>query len=72
MIVEIRVIPGAKKNTIKDDNGRLKVYLTAPALEGKANKSLVEVLSKYFSVRKRQIDIIKGLKSRDKIVNISD
>ena len=67
----IRVMAGAKKNFIKEEDGRWRVYLQAPPLEGRANKALVELLSGYFKVRKSQIEIIKGLKSRDKIVNIN-
>ena len=75
-ILEVRVIPKAKKNLIKKEAGtltgtsRLKVYLTSPAMEGKANKALIEALSKYFGVKKSQISIVKGEKSRDKFVKI--
>lgn len=69
-IIAIRVIPNAKKNLIKEEPGRLKVYLNAPAVEGKANKALIEILSEHFSVKKSQIQIIQGAKSRDKVVRI--
>ena len=68
--LHIRVMPGARKNFLKKEEGRLKIYLQAPALEGKANQALVEFLAEYLNVKKSQIEIIKGLKSRDKIVNI--
>ena len=71
MIIDIKTIPGAKKNLLKQEAGIYKVYLTARAVEGKANKALVEYLADYFGVKKRQIEIIKGLKSRNKTVNIS-
>lgn len=71
MIIDIKTIPGAKKNFLKTEAGLYKVYLTAPAVEGKANKALVEYLADYFGVKKSQIEIIKGLKSRNKTVNIS-
>lgn len=64
--IEIKVIPNAKKNEFK--NG--KVYLTAPAVEGKANKALIEFLAEHFDVKKSQITIMKGLKSRTKIIRI--
>ena len=70
MKINIKVIPGAKKNLMKEENGSCKVYLTAPALEGRANRALVEFLAAYFGVKKGQIEIIKGLKSRNKTVNI--
>lgn len=68
--LHIRVMPGARKNFLKKEEGRLKIYLQAPALEGKANQALVEFLAEYLNVKKSQIEIIKGLKSRNKIVNI--
>ncbi|MBP9854745.1 MAG: DUF167 domain-containing protein [Candidatus Omnitrophica bacterium] len=71
MNIKIRVIPQASKNSIKLDQGFLKVYLTAPAVDGKANKALITFLSEYYKVRKNQIEIIKGLKSKDKTITIS-
>ena len=77
MIINVKTVPGAKKNLLKESacrqagkNGNYKVYLTAPAVEGKANQALIEYLADYFQVKKSQIEIIKGLKSRNKTVNI--
>ncbi len=71
MKLTIKVIPGAKKNELKEEpSGLTKVYLRAPAVDGKANKALIEFLSRSFGVKKPQIEIIKGLKSRNKTINI--
>jgi uncharacterized protein (TIGR00251 family) len=70
MILNIKVIPNAKKQQIKKDGQILKVYLNAPAVEGKANKALIEFLARHFSVRKSSVKITKGEKSRDKVINI--
>ncbi|MDO8580770.1 MAG: DUF167 domain-containing protein [Candidatus Omnitrophota bacterium] len=70
MILHVKVIPGAKKTLVKQEGEIWKVYLPQPALEGKANKALVDVLAEFFGVRKNQIEIIKGLKSRVKTINI--
>lgn len=72
MIVNIKVIAGAKKNLIKKENDYLKVYVCSPAVEGKANKALLELLSEYFSVKKDKIYIIKGLHSSRKSVEIKE
>ena len=72
MIIFVHVIPGAKRNIIRREKEVWKVHLQDPAVEGKANKSLVEFLAENFKVKRRQIAIIKGLKSRDKIVKIGD
>ena len=70
MPIDIKVIPGAKKNFIREEGEILKVYLTAPALEGKANKALIDFLAGHFHIKKSQIEIIKGLKSRYKTIII--
>ena len=71
MKLNIRVIPNAKKSKIIKEENRYKVYLTAPAVEGKANKALIEFLSEHFDVKKRQIKILRGEKARDKVVEIA-
>ena len=66
----IKVIPNAKQEKMVKEGERFKVYLSAPAVEGKANKALIEFLSEYFKTRRNKISIIRGEKSRDKIVEI--
>ena len=68
----IRVIPNAKQNKIVEEPGRLKVYLTAPAVEGKANKALIKFLAEHFNVKKSKISIVRGGKNREKIVEIRE
>jgi len=71
MILNIRVIPKASKNLVKKETDCLKVYLTKPAQDNLANTQLVDLLSEYLSVKKYQIKIVKGHKSRDKLVEIN-
>ncbi len=68
--INIRVIPRAKRNLVKIEPDRLKVYITAPPQDGKANKLLVEVLAEHFQVKKKQVRLLRGEKSQDKIVEI--
>ncbi|MCX6778762.1 MAG: DUF167 domain-containing protein [Candidatus Magasanikbacteria bacterium] len=49
----------------------MKIKITAPAVEGKANAKLIEFLSGEYGVSKSQIEIIKGLKSNIKQIKIS-
>lgn len=70
MTVNVRVVTGARKNEVFSIENGFKVYLNAPAVEGKANKALIEVLADYFKVKKSQVSIVKGLKGRRKIVEI--
>jgi len=70
VILNIRVIPKASRGFIKEENGHLKVYLTKPPQDGLANKELVGIIAKYLNIKKYQIKIIKGRKSRDKVIEI--
>ena len=69
-VIRVRVTAKSKKNEIRKLGDGFKVYLTAPPVNGKANKALLEVLADYFSLKKSQLDIVKGKKSKDKVVRI--
>ncbi len=71
MIISVRVVPRAKQNKVVEEAGRLKVYLTAPPVEGKANEALIEALAEHFGVKKRQVRLVRGEKGRDKTVEIA-
>lgn len=71
MILNVRVIPKASRNLVKKEKGFLKVYLTKPAQDNLANMQLIELLSEYLKIRKYQLKIIKGEKSRDKLVEVT-
>lgn len=70
-IIEVKVFPGAKKNLLKEEGGLLKIYLKAPPVEGKANDALIKFLAESWKIKKREIQIIKGLKSRIKTISIN-
>ena len=70
-VISIKVIPNAKKNKISDEDGKLKVRVNAPAVGGKANKAVVEVLAGFFEVKKKDIRIIRGEKSREKVIAVN-
>lgn len=71
MDIEIKVIPGARRNLVKEEAGGLRVYVAAPPVDGKANTAVLEVLAAHFGVRPRRLEIIKGLQSRRKIIRIN-
>lgn len=50
--------------------GALKIKLTGPPVEGKANEELIEFLSETFDVRKSAVRILKGSSSKQKLVFI--
>lgn len=71
MRLNIRVVPRAKKEQLKQEAGRYKLWLTAPAIDGRANLALISFLADHFGIKKREIRIISGEKNRDKVVEIS-
>ncbi len=63
----VQVQPKAARNEIAGETeGRLKVRLTAPPVEGKANKALVKFLAKRLGLAGSRIVIVRGHKSRRK------
>jgi uncharacterized protein len=71
--VRIAVIahPNSKKPRVeKDLLDTLHVHVSAPPLEGKANKAVTEALSEYFKVRKSNVILVSGEKSKTKIFEI--
>jgi uncharacterized protein len=70
----IRVTPRASKNEIHEvqSDGTVKVHLTAPPVEGKANQALIEFLAEVLEIAPSKIDIVAGLTGRDKLVSILD
>ncbi len=68
-LLNLKISPNASKNEIvKNDDGSVKVKITAQPVDGKANKALVEFLSKTFKIPKTSIEIVKGETSKDKTV----
>ena len=71
-IIRVRVLPRTSKNQIVGmDGGVFKVKLTAPPVEGKANKALVQFLAKKLGLPKRDIEIVSGEHSREKSIRIN-
>jgi len=71
--IKLKVIPGAKTNEIVGTwQDMLKVKVTAPPEDGKANKACIELLSKKYGVQKNKIRVVKGIKSREKVLEILD
>jgi len=68
----VRVIPRAKHNTITGvHGGALKVRLTAPPVEGKANAALEEFLAQVLGVRRSQVQVVAGYTSRQKTISVA-
>lgn len=73
MKVSVIVHPNSKREHIeKDLLDNLHVYVNEPPLEGKANKATITALAEYFKTSKQNIKLVSGLKSKYKIVEITE
>ena len=69
---QVRVHPRAKKNAIGGEIGdALKLSLTAPPFEGKANDACIRFLSELLQVPRSSVTIAAGDTSRDKVIHVS-
>ena len=71
LLIRIKIVPNSSKNDLIIKNEFIKVKVTAQPIENKANKALVEFLSKRFKVPKTSIEIVKGDTSKEKTLLFS-
>ena len=70
---DIQVIPHASRaELVGAQNGALKIKVTAPPVEGAANEACIKLLAKELGLKKSQMEISSGAKSRKKTVMIKD
>lgn len=68
-VLLIKVIPGAKHNKVEPiTTDSFKVYVTAPAQKGKANKNMLKLLARHLGITPAHLLITKGDRSNDKTV----
>jgi len=70
MKINLKVIPNAKEERILEEGDRLRIYVKKQAFKGEANKALIELLARHFKVKKQNIRIVLGEKSKEKVVEI--
>lgn len=68
LIVNIKISPNSKKNEIINEGDFTKIKITAQPIDGKANKALIEFLSRNFKIPKTSIKILKGETSKEKTI----
>ena len=67
-ILPVRAQPGARRNGIQgEQNGALKVAVTAPPEDGRANAALVELLRDELGLKRSQVELVSGATNRNKV-----
>jgi uncharacterized protein (TIGR00251 family) len=61
--------PGASKTEVcGEHDGKLKLKIKAPPRDGEANEAVIEFLSQILNISKKQVHLISGEASRQKVV----
>jgi uncharacterized protein len=69
VLVEVHVVPRASKSAICGvHDGRIKVSLDAPPVDGAANAALIALFAKLLRLPKRDIALVRGETSRQKVL----
>lgn len=73
--LHVRVTAKASMNKIKveelaDGKKLIRVYVTAVAADGKANKEVIKLLAKALGIPPSSLSITRGLTSRDKVITV--
>ncbi|MGA8891116.1 MAG: DUF167 family protein [Anaeromyxobacteraceae bacterium] len=72
VVLEILVQPRASRTrVVGEHDGRLKIQLAAPPVDGEANAALVEFLAEALAVRRSDVSIERGDAGRRKAVRVS-
>jgi len=71
LTLSIKLHPRARKNAITGElNGALKLSLTAPPIDGKANQACIDFFAKLLNLPRSSVTIASGHASRNKVIRI--
>jgi uncharacterized protein len=70
IIYNVKVIANAKKLAIAIADNNIKIKVNKPAVNGLANKAVIELLAEYFKVKEKCVQIIKGERFNNKVIKI--
>ncbi len=71
LVLPVRAQPGARKaGVLGEQAGALKLAVTAPPEDGRANKAILELLRELLDLKRSQVELISGATARDKRVLI--
>ena len=72
LTLTLHIQPGAKRTEVAGlHGGALKIRLSAPPIEGRANEALLRFVAESFAVPLRQVELKQGGQSRHKVVAVT-
>ncbi len=70
-MIRVRVQPGAKKRgVVAYEAGVLRLKVSAPPLEGRANEAVAKVVAELLGVRRSKVSLVRGERSREKTLRV--
>ncbi len=69
--IVVHVKPFSRTSEIKQEDATLRAYLKSMPIDGQANEELIYLLSRYFKVKKSEITIKSGRRSKTKLIQIA-
>lgn len=71
VVLRVRVIPRARANALSTDgSGGLRARLTAPPVEGAANRALIDLVARALRVKRGDLELVRGEHGRDKLLAV--
>ena len=70
--VSVRVQPGAKKDAVVGPHGgAMKIALSAPPVDGKANEALIAFVAERVGLPRARVSLVSGMTSRSKVLRVT-
>src|SRR5580704_9577815 len=67
-VLSVRAQPGARKNAVMGEQaGALKISVTAPPEDGRANQAITELLREWLGLKRSQVELAGGATNRNKL-----
>ncbi len=69
-LIPVRVTPRARRTFVMREGAVLRVHVTAPPADGKANAAVAEALARALGVAKSRLVLVRGAAARDKLFRV--
>jgi uncharacterized protein len=67
----VRVHPRASRQRVRGDGVQLELWVTAPAVDGAANRAVIAAVATWAGVRRGDVRLVAGERSRTKVVEVN-
>ena len=72
MKIQVKVKPSSKTEEVNQEGDSFIVKVKEPPKEGKANQAVIRLLAELFGVPQSQVRILRGFRSRNKVIEVAE